>query len=114
MGESMITWTTPTIPVTITTGQLEKTHCKVYMTVTQGQNSVTLEPYRIESDEENDRSVLMFYLAQLQTGNFHPGEASVQVNFIDWMGYRDATKFERIYLGSNLIGKELVNKWPKA
>ena len=105
----MIQWTTPTLIVWLNTGLLEGTQCEVYGTFSQGCESLTVRPQKVESDTENNRTRLEFTISQLQTGAFRPGALMLQINFVDWMGYRDATKIERLYLGTNLLGKELHN-----
>ena len=105
----MIAWTTPTLPVRLNTGLLESTKCEVYGTFSQNGRALTIKPFYIHSDPETDRTYLKFNLSQLQSGGFKPGAVSFQVNFIDWMGYRAATKIEPLYIGSNLLGKELHN-----
>ena len=105
----MIAWTTPTVPVTINTALLESNRCKVYGTFSQGKKRVTIEPTSMEVDSTNGKTTLYFDLAQLQTAKFRVGEVKVQVNFIDWMGYRDATKMESVYIGSNALESELDN-----
>ena len=105
----MIAWTTPTVPVTINTALLESNRCKVYGTFSQGKKRVTIEPTSMEVDSTNGKTTLYFDLTQLQTAKFRVGEVKVQVNFIDWMGYRDATKTESVYIGSNALESELDN-----
>ena len=105
----MIAWTTPTVPVTINTALLESNRCKVYGTFSQGKKRVTIEPTSMEVDSTNGKTTLYFDLTQLQTAKFRVGEVKVQVNFVDWMGYRDATKMESVYIGSNALESELDN-----
>lgn len=105
----MIAWTTPTVPVTINTALLESTRCEVYGTFSRGCKKVTLEPTRMEVDSTNNKTTLYFDLTQLQTAKLGVGETKVQINFIDWMGYRDATKIETVYIGTNTLESELDN-----
>lgn len=105
----MIRLTTPTIPVTINTSQIEANNCDVYATFAQGCRRVTVRPLVTTVDTEHDATHFEFDLTQLETAKFKPGEVKVQVNFIDWMGYRAATKEESIYIGTNLLDKELAN-----
>lgn len=105
----MITWTTPTVPVTINTALLESHRCDVYCTFSQGDKRVTLEPTHMEVDSTNNKTKLYFDLTQLQTAGLGVGETKVQVNFIDWMDYRAATKMESVYIGTNTLESELTN-----
>jgi len=105
----MIPWTTPTLPVWLNTGLLEDTQCEVFGTFSQNGNSLTVKPRVVQSDTENNKTYLEFTYSQIQTGGFKPGVVSFQVNFIDWMGYRDATRIKTLYLDANLLGKELHN-----
>ena len=105
----MISWTTPTVPVTINTALLESNRCEVYGTFSQRGRRVTIEPTSMTVDSENNKTTLYFDLSQLQTAGFRVGETKVQVNFIDWMGYRAATKKESVYIGSNSLESELTN-----
>lgn len=105
----MIVWTTPTAPIIVSSGQLEKTKCNVYVTFFQGDNVMTLTPRYIESNESTDRTLLVVNLSQLETGGFSPGITGVQVNIVDWSGYRAATEIDYVCLGSNAIRKELAH-----
>lgn len=113
----MITWTTPTLWLRVNSGLLDYTRCNVLMTISQGCRKLTIEPVEISStlgeSLEDGYTNLRFDLSQLETGGFRPGAAKVQVNFIDWMGYRAATKEIYVFIGNNLVRKELDNTWTR-
>ena len=102
-------WTTPTLPVTISTGLIESCDCDVYGTFEQRGKSLTIQPYSVESDTQHNKTRLLFDLTQLQTGGFCAGVVSLQVNFVDWMNYRAATNIAAVPLGSNILRKELAH-----
>lgn len=105
----MIAFTTPTIPLTINTDLLVSNRCDVYGTFARGNRSVTIQPFNMEVDSTNHKTTLYFKLTQEQTAYLGGSEALAQVNFIDWMGYRAATKEVPVYIGTNLLDKELTN-----
>lgn len=108
----MIGYTTPTMPIVVSSGQLETTHCDVYVSFRVGKKVITVRPYLIESDVEHDTSILYLDLSQLDTGFLSTGVAQVQVNLVDWMGYRAATQWKTWPIGTNILDREVVNTWP--
>lgn len=94
--------TTPTFPVRINSGKIEACQCNVYGTFKQGGKALTLEALNVSSDVENNETTMHFNLTQLQSGGFRPGIVHIQVNLIDWMGYRAATNPVQRYFYGNL------------
>lgn len=99
----MISWTTPTIPVRVRNANLVATGCHVLVTIAQGCRSVTVEDPPMEYDEAEDTTTLLVGLAQEQCGLLEPGPCKVQVNALDWMGWRPASDQATAYIGSNLL-----------
>lgn len=104
----MITWTTPTIPVHVRHANLVATGCHVLVTIAQqGCASVTVEDPPMAYDSDTDTTTLLVGLTQEQCGSLHPGPAKVQVNAVDWSGWRVASDQATATLGSNLIREVL-------
>ena len=99
----MITWTTPTIPLLIRGGNIMAENVRVEITLAQECRSVTLEPFSMTAQE--DGVLCEIELTQLQTGGFHAGNITVQANVIDMSGYRAASCFANVLIGSNLLPK---------
>lgn len=99
----MITWTTPIVPILIKGGNILADNVRVLITVTQGNNSVTLEPISLTSQEDGVLAEINF--SQIQSGSFEAGTAFVQTNVIDSSGFRAASFFDYVNLGSNLEGR---------
>ena len=106
----MIAYTTPTIPIVVTSGQLLATKCDIYVSFRQGDTTVTVEPSHVSADVEGDKTLLLCDLGQLQTGGLSFGATDVQVNVVDWMGYRAATPWKKAFIGSNLIEREISHE----
>lgn len=103
----MITWTTPTIPVHVNHADLVSTECRVSVTISQGDVSITTEDPPMSYDAEADRTTLLVRLTQQQCGMFHQGAARVQVNAVDWSGFRVASDQATTLFGSNLVREVL-------
>lgn len=103
---SAITWTTPTLPILIKGGNILDDNCRVFITIGQGKNILTLEPISATSTETG--VLVEIHFTQIQSGGFSPGIANVQANVIDSNGYRAASLYETINLGSNLL-KEVIS-----
>lgn len=99
----MIAWTTPTIPLIITGGNILDDNVRVEITIAQDCKSVTVEP--ISMTAQNDGVHCEIELTQLQSGGFHAGIVHVQANVIDSNNYRAASTFADALVGSNLLPK---------
>jgi len=99
----MITWTTPTIPILITGGNVLAPNVRIEITFAQGCNRVTVQPDSTESQE--DGVLCEVSLTQLESGGFCAGLVHVQANVIDSNDYRAASSFADILIGSNLLPK---------
>ena len=99
----MIAWTTPTIPLIITGGNILGDGVRVEITIAQDCQSVTVEP--ISMSAESDGVHCEIELTQLQSGGFHAGVMRVQANVIDSNDYRAASTFADALVGSNLLPK---------
>lgn len=104
----MISWTTPIIPVHVRNADLVSTGCSVRVTIAQqGCRSVTVEDPPMSYDAEAGTTTLLVGLTQEQSGMLRPGPALVQVNALDWMGWRPASDQATTYIGSNLLREAL-------
>lgn len=99
----MITWTTPTLMLTVKGVKLE--NVSVAVTITQGATSYTFEDPNIQYVGCN--TVLTVKLTQEQTSTLNPAMAKVQVNWVDDFGNRNATKIKTVSFGDNLL-KEVI------
>lgn len=99
----MIAWTTPTVPLIVTGGNILDSNVRVEITIAQDCHSVTVEPISMTASEDGVHCEI--YLGQLQTGGFHAGIAHVQANVIDSNDYRAASLFADVMIGSNLLPK---------
>lgn len=82
----------------------------VYAAIRQGKTTITVEqPEVIYVGEQTTApgSVVKFSLTQEQTGQFREGVADVQINWVDNLGNRNATKIKKAFIGENLI-KEVI------
>ena len=95
----MITWTTPTLMITIKGVQLENVSFAV--TITQGGTSYTFDERDVQIVGCN--TILEVDLTQLETSEFTPGMAKLQVNWTDGFGHRNATKVKNVSFGDNLL-----------
>ncbi len=104
----MISWTAPIIPVHVRNADLVSTGCRVRVTIAQqGCRGVTVEDPPMSYDAQTDATTLLVGLTQEQCGSLHPGPAKVQVNAVDWSGWRVASDQATATLGSNLIREVL-------
>lgn len=102
----MINYTTPTISLTVE--GVDLSGMDVYVSLEQGQKELTktgdsliIEP--IIGDETTDTSIV-FTLTQEESASFDFGKSvSVQVNFINSSGARDATEIKTIGVMRNLL-----------
>ena len=99
----MITWTTPTLMITIKGVHLESVSFVV--TLTQGGVSYTFDEPDVQYVGCN--TVLSIDMTQLQTSELSPGMAKIQVNWTDGYGHRNATKIKSVSFGENLL-KEVI------
>lgn len=99
----MISFTTPVIPVHVRNANLVATGCHTRVTISQGCHKVTVEDAPMIYDAETDTTTINVGLSQKQCGKFRAGPVKVQVNFKDWMGWRDASDQATDYVGSNLL-----------
>lgn len=75
----------------------------VLVTYRQRESSVTVINPTMEYDGTD--TVLSVPMTQLQTGGFMNGRAEVQVNVVDYNGYRAATNIRLFTLRDNLLNK---------
>lgn len=94
-------YTTPTHRLRVKSVDL--TGYDVLVTYRQRENGVTVKNPAMEYDGTD--TVLSVPMTQLQTGNFMNGSAQVQVNVIDYNGYRAATNIREFALRNNLLDK---------
>lgn len=102
----MINYTTPTISLTVE--GVDLSGMDVYVSLEQGQKELTktgdsllIEP--IAGEETTDTSIV-FTLTQEESASFDFGKSvSVQVNFINASGARDATEIKTIPVMRNLL-----------
>ncbi len=99
----MITWTTPTLMITIKGVHLDNVAFAV--TLTQGGVSYTFDEPDVQYVGCN--TVLSIDMTQLQTSELSPGMAKIQVNWTDGFGHRNATKIKSVSFGENLL-KEVI------
>lgn len=99
----MITWTTPSLVITIKGVHLENVEFAV--TVSQGGTSYTF--VNPEVDYVSCNTILTVDMTQEQTSNLKPGMAKIQVNWTDGFGHRNATAIKNVVFGDNLL-KEVL------
>lgn len=99
----MITWTTPTLVITIKGVHLENVDFVV--TVNQGGTSYTFNNPAV--DYVSCNTILSVDMTQEQTSGLKPGMAKVQVNWTDGFGHRNATCIKNVAFGDNLL-KEVL------
>lgn len=104
----MIRWSTPTQPITVRGCDLTQME-RVTVTFAQGCRRVDIDDPPMSYDAETGCTELLPTLSQLQTAGFCPGTVEVQVNAIDWMGYRVASDKERFHMGSNILDRRMNN-----
>ena len=99
----MITWTTPTLMITLKGVRIE--NASYVVTVTQSGTSYTFDTPEVETVGCN--TVLSVDMTQEQTASLTPGMVKVQVNWTDGFGHRGATKIKSVSFGDNLL-KEVL------
>ncbi len=95
-------YTTPTPPLIVR--DMDLTTYDVYVTITQGAHSLTINDVAMEIDEGGN-TVITFDMTQFATAEFREGSAKVQVNFINGQGKRNATNEAVIKIGGNLLDR---------
>lgn len=106
----MIRYTTPTDALKVK--GLDLSEYDVYVTFTQkpkgsrSETILTVPATNIEFDGED--SDIQITLTQQQTAQFVEGPCSIQVNYIDVNGLRNATKKHTIMVHDNLL-KEVLS-----
>lgn len=98
----MIRWSTPTQPIIVRNVDLTQM-ARVVVTFAQGCLRVSVEDPPMSYDDETDSTTLLPTLTQLQTAGFCAGRVDVQVNAVDWMGYRVPTDKAVAQIGSNIL-----------
>lgn len=94
-------YTTPTHRLRVK--GVDLTGYDVLVTYRQRETIVTVKNPAMEYDGTD--TVLSVPMTQLQTGGFMNGSAQVQVNVIDYNGYRAATNIKEFALRNNLLDK---------
>lgn len=97
-------YTTP-VPPLIVSG-MDLTTYDVYVTISQGSHSLTIEDAEMELDADGN-TIITFDMSQITTAEFREGPAKVQVNFIDDQGRRNATNEAAVTIGGNLLDRVL-------
>ena len=97
----MIQYTTPTIHIAAHGADL--TPFTVRVTIKQGSAKVSVDASGLSYDADTDTTSMQVPLTQEQTGIFRKGSASIQLNWFDGTGYRDATVEKPITVENNLI-----------
>lgn len=100
----MIRYTTPTERYSLK--GIDLTNADVYVTYEQGCKTETFRPDSVVYDAETETSLIEVGFTQLESAGFSVGNANVQVNFV-MDGKRDATTIETVYVGRQLLEKEL-------
>lgn len=96
-------WTTPTHTIRVKAADL--TGSDVYVTYTQGKN--TLEVFDPPAELDGEDTVLTVELSQEQTASFNASiPVEVQVNWVTRDGKRDATVIKAIDVGRNNLNRE--------
>lgn len=96
-------YTTPT--VTVTVEGIDLTDQDVLVTFQQQGRTLTVEAPAMAL--EGADTVISVPLTQLQTGGFAEGGLSVQVNWLDGHGHRDATTVGWLQVEQNLLAREV-------
>lgn len=92
-------FTTPTLSLKVKSADL--TGCRVFVTLTQGLTRIREEA---EPSYDGRDTSLTVPLSQQQTGRLRAGaKCSVQVNWIDRSGYRNATTIKEVPVDENLL-----------
>ena len=99
----MIRGTTPDYLLTIPGYDL--TECTIYVTVKQSLQLVTLDNERLSVSLEDEATYISFRLTQSETLKFKPGDAEIQVRFIDSDGLALATETGHIQIMPVLLEK---------
>jgi len=103
----MITWTTPTLRLTVRGADLTGTD--VHATIKQGgRDPIEGEVTSVTYDSESNATVVLADFTQVQTGKIRRGEAAVQLNFVTAEGRRLATAEKRVEVGDNHL-KEVLS-----
>jgi len=97
----MIQYTTPTIKIVAHGADL--TAYTVRATLKQSNVKISIDATDTSYDGETNSTVILVPLTQEQTGLFHKGSVSLQLNWFDGTGYRDATIEKPICVENNLI-----------
>ena len=105
----MILWTTVTILVHVRNANLVASGCHVRVTIMQGCTVVHVDDPPMSYDDETHTTTLTVGLSQRDSAGLHAGPAKVQVNALDWMGWRAASDQVTTMLGSNLYSEEMTN-----
>lgn len=91
---------TPTFRVLVHGADL--TGCDVYLTLKQGRKTITVKNPAIEIDGTD--ATLTVTLTQEQTATFMEGRGvEVQVNAVDYNGYRIPTNIITVQFGRNIL-----------
>ena len=100
----MINYTTPSI--TLTVEGVDLTEYDVYVSLEQGTHELvkTGSALVVSTDEED--TIITFTLTQEESAAFSFGKSvSIQVNWINESGVRDATEIKTISVMRNLLDK---------
>lgn len=101
----MIRYTTPTHLHRVK--GIDLTGFDVWVSYEQGMASLDVKASKVELDGEDTLIYVSF--DQGQTARFREGRASVQINWVDQRGQRDATTVKEIPVGPNLLGRTVAH-----
>lgn len=107
----MINYTTPTISLTVE--ETDLTGNDVYVSLEQGKTELTKSGTDLIIDTDTHGQVtdtiITFTLTQEESATFNFGKSvSVQVNFINSSGVRDATEIKTIPVMRNLLDEVIA------
>ena len=103
MGETLPRGTTPTFTLTFDGDLTEMAH--VYVTFTQGSNSVTKADEDLHITTDGEQTLIDVSLTQEETLMFSAGSVEVQANFTTSMGGRMASEIAKCILSKQLLAK---------
>lgn len=108
----MINYTTPTISLTVEAIDLSDGY-DVYVSLEQGKTELTKTGANlIISTDTHDQvtdTIIIFTLTQEESASFNLGKSvSVQVNYINSAGVRDATEMKTIPVMKNLLDEVIA------
>lgn len=105
-------YTTPTMALIINKPELTDA-AALFVTFKQGSNVLTIDD-NITITPTDTGVQLEVELTQLQTSGFNPGNAQIQVNWLETDGKRGATEVASVSITDNLLNSVLPYPVPEA